>query len=31
MRLTRHAKNELRSLQAEVSDIEQVIANPRSK
>jgi hypothetical protein len=28
MRLTRHAKNELRSLQATVSDIEQVIANP---
>jgi hypothetical protein len=28
MRLTRHAKNELRNLQATVSDIEQVIENP---
>jgi len=30
MRLTRHAKNELRSLQATLADVEEVIARPTS-
>jgi hypothetical protein len=28
MRLTRHAKNELRNLQATLADVENVISNP---
>jgi hypothetical protein len=30
MRLSRHAKNELRSLQATLADVTQVISNPIS-